>query len=275
VALAQFVCLWIHLDHLLDRVPTALLADALRAIPARFFSFGVIPRAPRLYELEPVVSLTTRGGRGSPVESFNSEVAADPSAPLSTSKAWRQVLDEAGEAVAAVRADHIAGRKHKTAPAQAASLGSVEAPPVPALDTVKKPPDERAELAAFPLVFVTRSLLARMWNNVLFVGGAIALLALTAWGYRVQSRSIVEALVWIDALVAVAVVLFVFVRMERDEILSHMTSTTPGEITWNGDFISKVVVYGLIPLAGIFATQFPSVGTTLAQWLEPVQKALP
>jgi len=35
------------------------------------------------------------------------------------------------------------------------------------------------------------------------------------------------------------------------------------------------VVYGLIPLAGLFATQFPNFSGTVLRWIEPVQKALP
>jgi hypothetical protein len=67
----------------------------------------------------------------------------------------------------------------------------------------------------------------------------------------------------------------VFVRMERDEVLSNIRSSTPGQITWDRDFMVKLVVYGLIPVAGLFAAEFPDIGGTVLSWIQPFQKALP
>lgn len=114
-----------------------------------------------------------------------------------------------------------------------------------------------------------------MWDNVLFVTSAILLLLTANVGYPFQWRHGLNALLWADIAATVGVVLFVVIRMEHDELLSHIRSTTPGRIEWNRDFMAKIAVYGFVPLLGLFATQFPDVGQTILHWIEPVQKALP
>src|SRR5437762_331044 len=122
---------------------------------------------------------------------------------------------------------------------------------------------------------MARSVLARMWDNVLFITGAILLLLVANAAYPFQWRNGLDAVLWADIAATVGVVLFVVVRLEHDELLSHIRSTTPGRIEWNRDFMAKLGVYGLVPLIGLFATQFPNIGQTIVQWIQPVQKALP
>jgi hypothetical protein len=78
-------------------------------------------------------------------------------------------------------------------------------------------------------------------------------------------------LVWADVILSSVVVMGVFVGIERDAIVSRMFGTKPG-LQWNVDFISKVVVYVVIPLATVFAAQFPELGSSVLHLLEPVQR---
>jgi hypothetical protein len=105
--------------------------------------------------------------------------------------------------------------------------------------------------------------------------GAILLLLVTHASYPFQMNRRLEGFLWSDVAAAVAAIMFVFVRMEHDEVLSNIQSTTPGHIKWDRDFITKLMVYGLIPVAGVFAAEFPDIGGTILSWLEPVRKALP
>jgi hypothetical protein len=63
--------------------------------------------------------------------------------------------------------------------------------------------------------------------------------------------------------------------MEHDDVLSAFASTNSGKMTWDGALWSKIFIYGVIPIATVFAAQFPGIGSTLLDWLTPVQKALP
>ena len=42
----------------------------------------------------------------------------------------------------------------------------------------------------------------------------------------------------------------------------------------SSDFYLKMVAYGAIPLVSLLSTQFPSIGRTLLDWIQPVSQAL-
>jgi hypothetical protein len=42
-------------------------------------------------------------------------------------------------------------------------------------------------------------------------------------------------------------------------------------VTWNLPFVLKVLVYAVVPLVTLFATQFPEVGGSLLRWVTPIQ----
>jgi len=262
------------------------------------FPSDVVPRAPRLHELEDAINLWKRLGKTSDLvgpsgqalaESFAGEIDRNPDLVAGQTATWRALVKNAAEVTAFVRSDWAAARR---APAPhtiqfvplvpaGGPVSLVVGDPMPAIQAESdRRADEsevqrREQFVGIPVIFIVRALIARMWKNVLFVAGAVALLALSLWGYRIQMRPAIEEMLWGDIIAAVCIVLYVFVAMERDELLSHVTSTTPGQISWDRDFVVKLVIYGLIPLAGLFATQFPNISSTLVQWLEPVQKALP
>ena len=79
-------------------------------------------------------------------------------------------------------------------------------------------------------------------------------------------------LIWVDVLIAIVVVMTVFVAFDRDTIISRIRHTTPGEIDWNWDFVVKLLLYAVLPLATLFATQFPEIGSSLMHILDPVQR---
>jgi hypothetical protein len=59
----------------------------------------------------------------------------------------------------------------------------------------------------------------------------------------------------------------VYIEMARDEILSLMTGTNPGEP--GGEFWAKILGFGIAPLAGLVAAQFPAVAETIFSVLGP------
>jgi hypothetical protein len=135
--------------------------------------------------------------------------------------------------------------------------------------------DVREEFVAMPVVFAIRDALARIGQNVAFIMGAILLVLASHLLYPFQAQQRLMAFIWTDILVAVAAVLAVIVQIERDAIMSRLTSTTPGQIAWDSGFVSKLLVYGVVPLLALFAAQFPGIGSTVLQWIEPVQRAIP
>jgi hypothetical protein len=300
VALCQFLSCWFRLHYLLTRISALPLSDALKAIPYSLFPTGARPRLPRAYDLEYAVHLAAAVAKKADFKArhesqdIESQFQADlnePNRTYSCSRTWPILLAAARDVSGHVWADWKLPRRRTAAATEhaAPSIAGAFSLMASAVNSLKVDPHERGadrraatadlldrqKLLTVPLVYIVRGVLVRMWDNVLFVGAAIALLAFSMWGYRVQMQQALEAVIWIDVLAAVCVVLYVFVGIERDEFLSHVTDTDVGTITWDRDFVLKLLVYGLLPLASLFATQYPDLSGTIARWVEPMQKALP
>ncbi len=71
------------------------------------------------------------------------------------------------------------------------------------------------------------------------------------------------------------VALAVFIQADRDELLSRMTGTDPGRVTWDAAFLTKLLLYVGLPLLTLFVSQFPELTDSLGRWLAPIQPQLP
>jgi hypothetical protein len=65
----------------------------------------------------------------------------------------------------------------------------------------------------------------------------------------------------------VGAMLYVFVSMNRDRVLSLLQGTTPGQLTWNSTFVTQVVIYGLLPVLGLLGAQFPGQLNQAFSWV--------
>jgi hypothetical protein len=66
--------------------------------------------------------------------------------------------------------------------------------------------------------------------------------------------------------------MWAFIEMNRDPTLSLVTDTAPGRLDWNLDLLSKVAVYAILPLLALFASQFPQIGSNIADLFNSVPK---
>ena len=48
--------------------------------------------------------------------------------------------------------------------------------------------------------------------------------------------------------------------MDRNPTLSRIGGTTPGQVTFDRAFLTKLLTYAGIPILGLVATQFPASG---------------
>lgn len=64
-----------------------------------------------------------------------------------------------------------------------------------------------------------------------------------------------------------AAVAYVYAGMERDEILSYIANSRPGQL--GTAFWIKLVGFLAVPVIGVLTTQFPSITDTVLQWLQP------
>jgi hypothetical protein len=69
---------------------------------------------------------------------------------------------------------------------------------------------------------------------------------------------------------AVGATLVVFVQMERETILSALSETVPGQVSWSRDFVSRILVYILLPLLGVLSAQFPEATHQIFSWTRSI-----
>ena len=49
-----------------------------------------------------------------------------------------------------------------------------------------------------------------------------------------------------------------------------MRSKTPGEVTWNADFVQKLLTFAALPVLGLITAQFPEVAGGIFSFLGPI-----
>ncbi|HEV2856736.1 MAG TPA: hypothetical protein VHC97_28370 [Thermoanaerobaculia bacterium] len=93
--------------------------------------------------------------------------------------------------------------------------------------------------------------------------GLFALVGVTA--YVFQPKQFVSLAVVLALAAAVGLTLLVFLQMDRNATLSRIGETTPGKVSFDRTFWTKIFTYVGIPALGLVATQFPEVGALLGR----------
>jgi hypothetical protein len=301
LSLLQFVFLWSALKQLLERMAWHPLAGAYERVPRELFPTGLFPRVPRLMELQIPVAhwqhcisaarLAPDTG-GIPAECldlsqvFQEEMRTSPTKHWSETRTWSVLMNAASHTAARLQVEWKSGSPVQRRVPHPASLGSGAegthriAGPV-TTDLVDQADAsstarEHEELVAMSMVFVVRDALARLGHNLFFVSTGVLLVFCSHTLFPFQAHQQLAILGWTYVGLTFAAILTVLVQMKRNDIISRLTSATPGDrTTWDGAFVLKLGVFGLLPLITLFATQFPDVGAMLLNWLEPIEKALP
>ncbi len=131
------------------------------------------------------------------------------------------------------------------------------------------------EVIAMQTLLVIRELLARLAQLFLFLIGGVLLMVAIAQSFPFQPRQQLLATAWFYVIGAVVLVITTFVQIERDPVISALASTDAGKVNWEWKEWTKVLMYGGLPIATIFAAQFPQVGGAILDWLRPVQSVIP
>lgn len=98
--------------------------------------------------------------------------------------------------------------------------------------------------------------------------GLLSLVGVTA--YVFQPKQFVSLAISLALAVAVGLTLFVFLQMDRNDTLSRIGDTTPGKVSFDRAFWTKIFTYVGIPAFGLIASRFPEVGTLLGRLADQV-----
>jgi hypothetical protein len=124
------------------------------------------------------------------------------------------------------------------------------------------------------LVYVSFLLvvLMRIRSLTMAIGGMYILVWVGINSYPFHPRASIAALSALLLVYILAVVTAVFAQMHRDNTLSHLTNTKPGEL--GKDFWIRTTSFAALPLFTYLAAQFPQINRFLYSWLEPALQAL-
>ncbi len=130
-------------------------------------------------------------------------------------------------------------------------------------DQVKDPDVKR--FLALRVAAYLRYLFAHLRSCLIgaLTSALLALLGITA--YVFQPKHFVSLAGWLALGIAVVITLWIFLQMDRNPTLSRIGGTTPGQVTFDRAFLTKLFTYVGIPALGLVATQFPAVGQLLGR----------
>jgi hypothetical protein len=277
------------------------MSAAYTRIPRDLFPTDLLPRVPRVIELQPLVAQWQRcvhaAGWGSTrtsatLSSDCFEVAgkfeqdmSQPDLVWSASGTWRCLLHAAVGGMNTLR-DELspAGRGPRLmlgprpTPAEGTQASAAHAVQLYAVGQAEPAVVAQAleELTAMSMALLIRDALVRLEQNLVFVILGVLLVFCSHTLFPFQAHQRLELMGWTYIGLTFTAILTVLVQMKRNDIIGRLTATPGSEGTmWDGAFVLKLAVFGLVPLLTLFAAQFPDLGGALLQWLEPVQKALP
>ncbi len=115
-------------------------------------------------------------------------------------------------------------------------------------------------------------MLVRIRTLIVAVGGMYVLTLIGISQYPFEPKGALQLLLVVLLAFVVSVVGLVFAQMHRDNILSNLTDTKPGEL--GVDFYIRMASFVALPLFSLLASQFPSVNRFFYSWLQPAVEAL-
>jgi hypothetical protein len=126
------------------------------------------------------------------------------------------------------------------------------------------------ELFAVGAVAYIRYVFAQMSNCLTAAMGSGLLILAAVRTYAFEPKRFVSAGIFGALLAAAVMTVWAFIQMDRNASLSAISGTTGGEVQVDRHLVSNILTYGVIPVAGIVITQFPSVGQYLVGWINPL-----
>src|SRR5262249_46461897 len=132
----------------------------------------------------------------------------------------------------------------------------------PLLDITAVSPDEEwlragAIFLASRIVDFLSHVFQHLQNLTVFIISALLLMLLAWTSYLFQPRSMILLFNWSVILSIVAVLLFIFIQMDRNELLSVLSGTIPGRLSWNRDLVFRLLIYSLLPILVLLGAQYP------------------
>jgi len=139
-----------------------------------------------------------------------------------------------------------------------------------AQDTRSKLVEQANLFVASRVVDFLRQVLPQLQNLAVFGTATMLLMLLAMSSYPFPQRDTFLWLSWLTLLAAVLLLLIVFVQMNRDRIVSLLSGTVPGKLSWDAGLVNQVILFGVVPALSLLGAQFPHVFWQLFSWTSKI-----
>lgn len=130
------------------------------------------------------------------------------------------------------------------------------------------------EFAAVQVVDYVEWVLQQMRTLALFLFVSLLLTTLLLSCYPFEPQSLAKAVFSLILLGTVGVLLYVMTDLNRNEVLSRISKTDPGRVTWDRSFLVNAILLGIVPLLALVSSEVPEIRDFLFFWVHPLLRAL-
>jgi hypothetical protein len=100
------------------------------------------------------------------------------------------------------------------------------------------------------------------------------LLLLAVCSYPFEPHRLMLTLIWVVVLSVAGAGLWIFIQMDRNTLISHVSGTSPDEVTFDGSLLLRVFAWTVVPLLSVAAAQYPEFANILFRIVSPFARAL-
>jgi len=126
------------------------------------------------------------------------------------------------------------------------------------------------EYLACEIVAFVDTYLRNLRGLCFFLFASLLILVSVGMLYPYVPHSVINMYAIALLLGTVVSVFFVMVRMNRNEMLSRVSRTTPGKLTWDTAFVLNIITFGAVPLLTLAVSEYPEARTLIFSWADPL-----
>ncbi len=129
-------------------------------------------------------------------------------------------------------------------------------------------------LVLLQLTHLIRQVFAQIQNMLTFLVVMTLVLLWAFNSYPFQPQRLLMLFSYVLVVWMMLKTLVIFIKFNRDDILSRLAGSTPNQFTWDRSVVLALITYVVLPGLSLIAVQFPEVSQTLFSWIGFVQRAL-
>jgi hypothetical protein len=130
------------------------------------------------------------------------------------------------------------------------------------------------EFLALQFVDYVEWAIRHLRSLAMFLFGGLLLTTALLSCYPFHPQGLFKLVFLVVAVATVATLVLVIAQVNRNPLLSRISGTEPGKVTWDRTFVMNVVGFGIVPLLTLVGSEFPAVRGTVFAWIDPLLKAL-